>query len=53
MKSWLQNFHFRINLTPFEFFVSLLLTLVIALLTISYKALKAANTNPADALRHE
>jgi len=53
MKSWLQNFHFRINLTPFEFFVSLLLTLVIALLTISYRALKAANTNPADALRYE
>ena len=53
MKSWLQNFHFRINLTPFEFFVSLLLTLVIALLTISYRALKAASTNPADALRHE
>ncbi len=53
MKSWLQNFHFRINLSPFEFIISLLITLAIALLTISYRALKAANTNPADALRHE
>ena len=53
MKSWLQNFHFRINLSFFEFIISLLITLAIALLTISYRALKAANTNPADALRHE
>ncbi|NQU80669.1 MAG: FtsX-like permease family protein [Bacteroidetes bacterium] len=53
MKTWLQNFHFRINLSPFEFIISLLITLAIALLTISYRALKAVNTNPADALRHE
>lgn len=53
MKSWLQNFYFRINLSPFEFIISLLITLAIALLTISYRALKAANINPADALRHE
>jgi len=53
MKSWLQNFYFRINLSPFEFIISLLITLAIALLTISYRALKAANINPADALRYE
>ena len=53
MKSWLQNFHFRINLSPSEFIISLLITLVIALLTISYRALRAANINPADALRYE
>ena len=53
MKAWLQNFYFRINLSPFEFIISLLITLAIALLTISYRALRAANINPADALRHE
>lgn len=53
MKNWLQNYHFKINLSPFEFIVSLVITLVIAWLTISYRSLKAANTNPADALRHE
>jgi len=37
-----------------EFFAaSAMLTLIIALLTASYHALKAALTNPVNALRHE
>jgi putative ABC transport system permease protein len=50
---WLENFAFTISLS-WEFFVlSAVLTLVIAMLTASYHALKAALTNPVSALRHE
>jgi ABC-type antimicrobial peptide transport system permease subunit len=53
MKTWLQNFYFRIDLSPFEFIISLLLVLVITLLTISYRSYQAARINPAQALRYE
>ncbi|RLD33178.1 MAG: hypothetical protein DRI73_05885, partial [Bacteroidetes bacterium] len=53
MKGWLQDFHFRINLSPIEFLLSLLVGLGITWLTIIYKAVKAATANPTDALRYE
>ncbi len=53
MNAWLQNFAYRINLSVWIFFLSGLVALVIALLTISYQTLKAAKANPADSLRSE
>lgn len=50
---WLQEFAYRIPLTIWPFLLSTLLTLIIAQLTVSYQALKAAQTNPVDTLRHE
>jgi putative ABC transport system permease protein len=52
-KRWLENFAFSISLNWEFFAASALLTLIIALLTASYHALKAALTNPVNALRHE
>jgi putative ABC transport system permease protein len=53
MNAWLQNFAYRINIGWWVFAVSGGLALLIALLTISVLALKAALANPVEALRYE
>jgi putative ABC transport system permease protein len=53
MNQWLQNFAYRIDLTIWPFLLSGLLALLIALLTISWQAIRAATTNPVEALRYE
>jgi putative ABC transport system permease protein len=53
MNAWLQNFAYRINIGWWVFALSGGLALLIALLTISVQALKAALANPAEALRYE
>jgi len=53
MNEWLQNFAYRIDLTAWPFFLAGLSALLFALLTVSYQAVKAAQTNPVDNLRSE
>lgn len=53
MNKWLQNFAYRIGLSWWLFVVSALLALMIALLTIGFRAIKAALTNPVNSLRYE
>jgi putative ABC transport system permease protein len=53
MNRWLQNFAYRISIGPWIFFLAAFMALLIALFTVSYKALKAAVANPADALKYE
>jgi putative ABC transport system permease protein len=53
LNRWLQKFAFRIDLGIWVFVLSAVLVLLIALLTVSYHAIKAAIANPADALRYE
>jgi len=53
MKSWLENFHYRVQMTVWPFITGCLIAVVIATLTISYKTWKAARTNPADSLQYE
>jgi putative ABC transport system permease protein len=53
MHSWLQNFAYRTNIGLLTFIVAAALALVIALITVSYHALKAAYANPIEALRYE
>ena len=50
---WLENFHYKINLGFFSFFAGLTIALGIALITISYRVLKAARVNPAQSLKYE
>jgi ABC-type antimicrobial peptide transport system permease subunit len=50
---WLQDFAYRIDMEWWMFVVAGILILGIALLTISYHALKAAIANPANSLRTE
>lgn len=53
MNKWLQGFAYRFELGPGTFLFSAFLALLIALLTVSYQAFKAALANPIAALRYE
>jgi ABC-type antimicrobial peptide transport system permease subunit len=53
MKSWLQTFANRIDLHAGFFVVALLLSLVIAAITVGFQAVKAAIANPVKSLRTE
>ncbi|MEP1095794.1 MAG: FtsX-like permease family protein [Cyclobacteriaceae bacterium] len=53
MNSWLENYTYRIEITPMVFIISILASLGIALLTISYKSIRASRANPVLSLRDE
>lgn len=53
MKSWLQDFVFRINLGIGFFIIAILVSVIIAWITVGYKAVKAAVANPVKSLRAE
>ncbi len=53
MHKWLEDFAFRISLGWWIFTVTGAFALILALLTVSYQALKAANANPVKSLRTE
>ena len=53
MNNWLQDFAYRINISWWIFFISGGIALVIALITISFQAIKAATANPVKSLRYE
>ena len=50
---WLENFYYKIDLSFFSFIAGLIISLGIALITISYRVLKAAMANPARSLKYE
>ncbi len=53
MNQWLQNFAYRINMSWWVFALAGGMALLIALLTVSTQAIKAALANPVEALRYE
>jgi len=53
MNKWLQNFAYRTDMSLWIFVVSGTMALVIALLTVSSHATKAATANPVESLRYE
>jgi len=53
MRRWLEGFAYHTNLNILAFFVSGILALIIALLTVSVQTFKAATANPVDSLRYE
>jgi len=50
---WLENFYYKINLGVFSFVAGLTIALGIAIITISYRVLRAAGVNPAQSLKYE
>jgi putative ABC transport system permease protein len=50
---WLQDFAYRINISWWVFALSGGIALLIALITVSFHAVKAATANPIEALRYE
>lgn len=53
MNKWLQEFAYRINMEWWIFAAAGLTALFIALLTVSFQAIKAAMANPVESLRTE
>ena len=53
MKNWLQDFAYRVNINWWTFGIAGLAALVIALITVSFQAIKAALANPIKNLRTE
>jgi len=53
MNKWLQDFAFRTDISWWVFALSAAVTILIALITISYQSIKAALTNPGVSLRSE
>lgn len=53
MKSWLNDFAYRMNLSWTIFLVAGIIALLIAMLTISVQSIKAALANPVKSLRTE
>ena len=53
MNNWLKDFAYRININLWVFALAGFIALIIALLTVSSHAIKAATANPVKSLRYE
>ncbi|MBD2699241.1 ABC transporter permease [Spirosoma sp. BT702] len=53
MNKWLEGFAFKINIEWWMFALAGLLTVLVALLTVSFQSIKAALVNPVKSLRSE
>jgi len=53
MNKWLQSFAYRTRISWVVFVITTLVAMFIALLTISFQAIKAAIANPVKSLRTE
>jgi len=53
MNKWLQDFAYKINISLWVFVLAGTVALLIALITISFQAIRAALANPVKSLRTE
>jgi putative ABC transport system permease protein len=53
MKFWLSRFAFHINIEAWFFLIAAFSAFIIALVTVSYQAVKSARANPVHALQYE
>ncbi|MEO8765382.1 MAG: ABC transporter permease [Ginsengibacter sp.] len=53
MNKWLQSFAYRIGISWWVFILAAVFAIVIALITVSFQAIKAAIANPVNSLRSE
>jgi len=53
MRNWLQSFAYRTDISIWVFILSAVTAFAIALVTVSYQALKSAVANPVDSLKYE
>jgi putative ABC transport system permease protein len=53
MNKWLQTFAYRINISWWIFLVAGVIAILIAVITVSFQAIKAAVSNPVKSLRTE
>ncbi|MFZ5940588.1 MAG: ABC transporter permease [Bacteroidota bacterium] len=53
MQGWLADFPYNIGFRPWLFIIAAAAALLIALATVSFQAIRAARSNPVDALHYE
>ena len=53
MNIWLENFAYKTRMNWWIFAIAVLITLVIALITVSWQSWRTATRNPVEALRYE
>jgi len=53
MHNWLQNYKYRITISWWVFLIAGIVAILIALITVSFQAIKAAVANPVESLRSE
>ncbi|WP_298717255.1 ABC transporter permease [Chitinophaga sp.] len=53
MNNWLEGFHYRIDIGPETYAISIVLSAVITVLTVGYTSLRSALMNPAVSLKTE
>lgn len=53
MSNWLSNFAYRIQMTADVFVFAIVISIIIAWITVGYKSIRAAMANPVAALRSE
>ena len=53
MNNWLQDFEFRIPVSPWIFILSILISIIVAAGTVGYRSIRAATVNPIKSLRVE
>lgn len=53
IEEWLENFAFRAPQSWWPYLLTLVVTVVIAILTVAWQSIKAARQNPVDAIRYE
>ena len=53
LNSLLQNFAYRVNMGTSVFVLTVVSSILIAIITVSFQTIKAANSNPVDALKYE
>ena len=53
MQSWLDDFAYRIEISASVFATAALLAVAVALVSVSYQAIKASRSDPVVSLRYE
>ena len=53
MNNWLSNFVYRVNINAGVFVLAVLISVIIAWITVGYKSIRAAMANPVKSLRTE
>ena len=53
MQDWLQDYAYRIEISWWVFVIAGIVAIMIAMVTVSFQAIKAAIANPADSLKTE
>lgn len=53
MYRWLENYPYRLHMGLETFFLAGILAICIAMVSVSYQAVKAAKTNPVNAIKYE